>query len=204
MVPAEFQAYFVANAGAGGALVGLLFVAISLRPERVFGQSASVPHQLRATGAYLALLDAFFISLMALIPGVQLGWPVMILAVLALKNTGSQLFHLVRLHGKVRERITSTTAIITLGSLAIYLAELWCGFLLVRGNSGALYGLCYIIIGSYAVGLSRSWELLGGESLTLLASVFAARQPDAQHAPHGDAAPIPSATTVPAERDATS
>jgi hypothetical protein len=35
MVPSSFGNYFVAMASAGGALIGLLFVAVSIRPERV-------------------------------------------------------------------------------------------------------------------------------------------------------------------------
>jgi hypothetical protein len=34
MVPPEFANFFIASASAGAALVGLLFVAVSLAPER--------------------------------------------------------------------------------------------------------------------------------------------------------------------------
>ena len=41
MVPAEFTGYFTAAAAAAGVLIGLLFVAVSLRSETVFGDGAS-------------------------------------------------------------------------------------------------------------------------------------------------------------------
>jgi len=41
VVPGEFTAYFAGAAAAAGVLIGLLFVAASLRPESVFGESAT-------------------------------------------------------------------------------------------------------------------------------------------------------------------
>ena len=40
MVPASYTDYFIAAAGAAGVLIGLLFVAVSLRSESVFGPGA--------------------------------------------------------------------------------------------------------------------------------------------------------------------
>ena len=41
MVPDDFTGYFAAAGTAAGALIGLLFVAVSLRPETVLGRGAS-------------------------------------------------------------------------------------------------------------------------------------------------------------------
>ena len=41
MVPESFETFFLATAGAGGAFVGLLFVAISIGPQRTFGAAAT-------------------------------------------------------------------------------------------------------------------------------------------------------------------
>jgi hypothetical protein len=41
VIPADFTGYFAAAATAAGALIGLLFVAISLRPESILGDQAA-------------------------------------------------------------------------------------------------------------------------------------------------------------------
>lgn len=158
MVPDSFQAFFVASAGAGAALVGLLFVAISLQPERVFGASANLTHQLRATGAYLALVNAFLLSIIALIPGADLTFPAAALALVALLNTGRQSLQFIRRH----EQAGLSAGVVTFGGLVIYLAELWIAYELMQGVPGAIIGLCNVVVGIYTIGLLRSWELMGG------------------------------------------
>ena len=68
MVPSTFNNFFVASAGAGGALVGLIFVAVSIAPEHIVQASAPVERQAVAASSFTALVNAFFISLGALIP----------------------------------------------------------------------------------------------------------------------------------------
>ncbi len=72
-MPVDFTAFFAASAGAAAALVGLLFVAISISPERNVGPGAPVERQVVAEGAFTALVNAFFLSLGALIPNVGIG-----------------------------------------------------------------------------------------------------------------------------------
>jgi hypothetical protein len=87
VVPDSFTAYFTATAGAAGALIGLLFVAISLRPDSVFGQNASQRGRALAGSSFTGLVNGFFLSLTALIPGSNLGVSAAILAVAALVAT---------------------------------------------------------------------------------------------------------------------
>ncbi len=51
MVPSAFTNFFVASAGAGGALVGLIFVAVSIAPEHIVQASAPVERQAVAASA---------------------------------------------------------------------------------------------------------------------------------------------------------
>jgi len=69
MVPPELSNYFLATAGAGAALIGLLFVAVSIAPEQIVTRRAPMERQAVAASTFTALLNAFFISLGALIPG---------------------------------------------------------------------------------------------------------------------------------------
>src|SRR5581483_8938312 len=91
MVPDTFIAYFAASAGASAALIGLLFVAVSLAPERVFGRQALVAKQTEALSAFTALANVFFISLGALVPGLNIGMLAMIVALMSLAQTLSLL-----------------------------------------------------------------------------------------------------------------
>src|SRR6266700_1855399 len=84
MVPAAFANFFVASTGAGAALVGLLFVALSIAPEQTVLEGASLEKRALATSAFTALLNAFFISLAALIPSSNLGWTALVLSLVAL------------------------------------------------------------------------------------------------------------------------
>src|SRR6476619_470175 len=63
----DFTSFFLASAGAGAALVGLLFVAVSVNPGRNAGPSAPPERPAVAASAYTALINAFFVSLAALI-----------------------------------------------------------------------------------------------------------------------------------------
>ncbi|HET7641576.1 MAG TPA: hypothetical protein VFK47_22895, partial [Ktedonobacteraceae bacterium] len=55
MVPEAFHDYFVASTGAGAALVGLPFVAVSIAPERTMMSGAPVERQAVATSGLYRL-----------------------------------------------------------------------------------------------------------------------------------------------------
>src|SRR5207302_8363618 len=65
--------FFVASVAASSALIGLLFVSVSIAPERIFGEGAEPRKQAQAVSAFSALANVFFISMTSLIPGVLLG-----------------------------------------------------------------------------------------------------------------------------------
>ncbi len=70
MVPETFNNFFLASAGIGATLVGLIFVAVSIAPEHIVQANAPIERQAMAASSFTALLNAFFISLGALIPGI--------------------------------------------------------------------------------------------------------------------------------------
>ncbi|HWH67042.1 MAG TPA: hypothetical protein VNS99_13145, partial [Gaiellales bacterium] len=74
MIPEEFREFFVASAGATGALVGLLFVAVSVLPELAQQAGTRVEFRSRSSAALLVFTNALVVSLAALVPGVSLGW----------------------------------------------------------------------------------------------------------------------------------
>jgi hypothetical protein len=72
VVPTDFANFFAVMAGVGGTLFGLIFVVISIAPERTVVASAPMMRQVQAASAYTALLNPLIISLIVLIPHEQI------------------------------------------------------------------------------------------------------------------------------------
>src|SRR5438270_5032529 len=159
MIPATYANFLVAST----ALLGLLFVSVSIAPVRVFGSRAEPGRQAQARSAFTALANVFFISFTSLVPNQPLGLVVLIIAFVALSQTLSLLLLLPRLW-RNRTGIWATTLLLASG--AIYGYEIAMGLrLLARpADTGALTALLLLLLGAYAVGLARAWELLGAHS----------------------------------------
>jgi hypothetical protein len=179
MVPASFRDFFVASAGAGAALVGLLFVAVSIAPERTVMRDAPVERQAIASSTFTALVNAFFISLVALVPGAGLGFIAAIMGALALVNSFTLGWHLLRRRhdwmGTLRR------AFLVLVGLAIYGYELFYGIQLIAHpkDVGLVYVLASLLVAVYGVGLTRAWELLGAQRYSLLGRLSLLREVEA-------------------------
>lgn len=147
--------------GASAALIGLLFVSIAVAPERIFGSSATARRRTAAGSAFTALLNAFFVSLAALIPTSNLGYTALVMAIIGLVNT----LALGRHTWEDRRLGRGLLAYALLpGSLIVYTLQIWYAAQLLRHarDTDALYGLVYLLLPAYSLGLARAWELLGG------------------------------------------
>ena len=149
--------FFTACAAVAGSLIGLLFVAISLRYEQILGNTARRANRALEGAAFTALTNALLLSLWAILPRTDLGYPATALAVGAIWST------LKTHYGGLTRRDTSTRLFI--GSLLLYVCELVVGFLLVLhpANSDLVYDLAYVVFGALGAALARSWQLLQPE-----------------------------------------
>jgi hypothetical protein len=68
VVPVSFHDFFGGCASVAGALIGLLFVALSVSPEKLTGDDVRAEHQVRAGAAFSALVNTLVIALVALLP----------------------------------------------------------------------------------------------------------------------------------------
>ena len=170
MVPSAYQAFFTASTAASAALIGLLFVSVSIAPERVFGGQAEATRQAQALSAFTALVNVFFISFGSLIPNVPVGPLVTIVTIPASLQTLSLLLLLPRWRSEGAAR---RGVFLFLASAAVYGYEMAIGVQLWRdpSNMGSLTGLLELLLGAYAIGLGRAWELLGAPQTGFIAEV---------------------------------
>ncbi len=170
MVPATFQAFFLGVSGASGALVGLLFVAVSLAPERLVGPEAPLGQQLRASTALTALFSPLVLSLIALIPDTNVGWASLVIGAIGVLFVAATVRRLIESDGDRRSRRSSLAILI--GFLIVMILQIEAGARLVATShdSGPMSTVAAAIVASLAIGVNRSWELVGASDSGMTAS----------------------------------
>ena len=173
MVPPEYSNFLIASTGASAALMGLLFVSISIAPERVFGEAAQPGHRALALSSFTALANAFFISLSGLVPNVPFGLFVIIASGIALSQSFLLLWGIRswREQGRLFRGI-----VLVIAAFSIYGGELAVGVELyinapdANANPALITVLLQLLLGVFAMGLARAWELLGAPRARGIAS----------------------------------
>jgi len=163
VVPSEFVSFFIASTGAAAALAGLLFVAVSLAPEQIVTRQAPVERQAVAGSAFTALINAFFISLVALIPHFNFGTLIVPFSFVSLLTSLFQAWTLLRPFKSWPSFLRR--AIMVCLSLGLYGTELRQGIGLITNPTQVafVYGMLFLLLGIFALGLTRAWELLGAQ-----------------------------------------
>jgi hypothetical protein len=162
MVPQSYQFFMGASMQASAALMGLLFVAVSLAPHAVFGPKSEPLRRAKALGSFAALAAIFFISVAALIPGVNIGPVGIAMAVLALSQSlGLALTRETWSHKESRP----ASVMLLIVTAVVYGYTLWASVRLVGSphDVGALRSLLVAMLGMFALGLGRAWQLMGGQ-----------------------------------------
>jgi hypothetical protein len=177
VVPENFNEFFAASAGVSGALIGLLFVAISVSPEKLSSKGENIEHQIKAGAAFSALINTLLLALFALIPGNGFGQPAAILAGVGLASTvGLLVFFLRNRHRG--EPVHPGQILILAGTFALYVLQLVVALQLWHspphtGVVGHVTSLAEILIVFFIIAIARAWGLLGASDTGLFGGVVA-------------------------------
>jgi hypothetical protein len=187
MTTASAHGFFQACASVGGALIGLLFVAVSVAPERILGPKASDVHGVRAAATLTSFTNALTVVLFGLVPGFDAGYAATVVAVVGVLFV---IGALVRVFPGWRDKqIRLLDFAFLVGLLAVFVVQLIAGIGLVRHSSdgGDLQTICTLVIVCFLIGIERAWELVGGPHVRLGHEVLA-RVKDRHGSAEGDGA----------------
>ena len=170
MVPAAYDAYLAAVATAAAALIGLLFVAVSVRDDTIFGPNAMPGGEALAVIAFTGLVNSFVVSVLGLIPKINIGEPAVIMAVISIVA-------IIRLQRRLHRGRNLIVLAVTLLAGA---AQLGLGVLLLCDphDSDQLINLSFVIFVTMIVSLQRAWSLLRGKHMTSAGRTAPARDHD--------------------------
>jgi hypothetical protein len=196
----SYAEFFSGAATVAGALVGLLFVALSVSPERLRGDTASVEHQAIAATAFTALVDALFVSLIGLQPGGGLRYGAVILGGVGLTSSCGLAARLWR--SRSTQSLSRRWPYLLGFIIVIYAAQVVTGLLTQTTASQEDMAATFVYT-MFAIGITRCWELLGlhgGGPLDLLAEHLASRRIKGSAPPAGPAAAGPAGPPAPPDK----
>jgi len=189
VVPASFHDFFNGCASVAGALIGLLFVALSVAPEKLTGDDARTEHQARAAAAFSALVNTLVIALTGLLPGTRLGEVGIILSAAGLATTAGLVIVLYR---EQRRKMGRGDVRMLIVLLALYLLQLANAIQLDRDprDIGGISRQGGLAIFFFLFGIARSWQLVGARNISLASTLTAMLQrPAGQDQSPGPASP---------------
>lgn len=191
VVPETLRDFFLASTSVAGALIGLLFVAISVSAERLGRESAGTQvHRIRASAALTAFLNALTVSMFALIPGQKIGPTAVVVAVIGLLFVIASLLSLIRLRDVHWSAVRDALFLVILAvTLVIQLIQ-GVDVLAHPHDVGAVQTIATLVVVCALIGIARAWELIGGPEIALWREFTAlARRPEDKGADRGSGAP---------------
>lgn len=177
MVPSEYGDFFLGTAGVAGALIGLLFVAVSVRPEAA-ASTARATERERPIVALSALLNVLTLSMVALIPGVNLGSVGVWLGTIGLASMVAVVVILVADHRRSTSqggsRLTTLRGLLLVaGQSVAYGFQLGSGLTLQNSpaDSAQVSTQALIAVVLVIVAITRAWEFIGADRAGLASTL---------------------------------
>jgi hypothetical protein len=169
VITSTFADFFFASAGAAAALIGLLFVAVSIAVGRAEDTEVQTGLQVRAAAALLTFTNVLTTSLVSLIPDTNPGWPATVVGSVGLLFALASLQTLIRSRGADKRESRGLLAVL----FVLFGLEVFYGVraLADPGDTGAISGIAAVMVGSLGVGVARSWDLVGLDSGGILSSI---------------------------------
>jgi hypothetical protein len=161
----HYENFFIASSGASAAILGLLFVAVTVANADDADRKTRERRTVLAGSAFLALIDAFFVSILALTGGAGVcGISSLLMGVVGLLGTSRLIPRAWRAgnfsRGFPTQRLNIIFASISAGGFSI---QICLGVaLLADDRSSALQrAVVLVVVGLYASALGRAWEVMG-------------------------------------------
>lgn len=174
MVPDNVHDFFMTSGAAAGALIGLLFVAISVSVGRLEQQTVDARlHRIRASASFTAFINALAVSLFSLVPGHKIGPTALVVAAFGLFFVAASLLSLLR--GRHLGWRVARDAGFVLGLTVVFVVQFAEGVDVWThpGDSGAVNTIAVLVVICFLIGISRAWELIGGPEIGLVRELSA-------------------------------
>jgi hypothetical protein len=188
VIVGTYRDFFAAVAATGGALTGLLFVALSVAPRHALATGPRVITQIRAAAAILAFTNALVVSLYGLVPGTNIGFPAIIVAVIGILFSAAALRTALSIEltrWQLLRQLTLTNLL-----LLIFGTELGAGIVVLihQSSTTSIQAIGYAVVTALVLGISRAWELVGERDTGISASlaILAGHEPAESETPPKD------------------
>jgi hypothetical protein len=163
----RFHDLFVASAGVAGALIGLLFVAISVAHERLEDDASPHIHRVGAAAALTSFTNALTVSLFGLVGGDVLGGTATAVSIIGLLFVLAAMLSLWRVRRRGSGWISVRDALFLVTLAVTFVVQLIAGLGLGShpGNLGDARTVAITVIVCFLIGITRSWVLIGGPAI---------------------------------------
>jgi hypothetical protein len=161
----HYENFFIASSGASAAILGLLFVAVTVANTDDADLKTRERRTVLAGSAFLALIDVFFVSILALTGGaVVLGLSSLVMAIVGLLGTSRLIPRSWRAgnfsRGFPTRRLNLVFASISAGGYSVQLGLAIA--LVADDHSSALQrALVLVVVCFYGSALGRAWDVMG-------------------------------------------